>query len=199
MVEFKKEAIIPQEIRIEKLNEAHSDAIDSFCSYEKELEDFLKEDALMQQNQHISATYLWFHRKTHQLIGYITLCPDCVKTKNLSKELSEKLKNKGVSYKSLPTLKIGRLCVHDIFLRKGIGKLMVQFALHKAINMNFNVGCRFLYLDAKRNKDKSKDVIHFYKKLKFEFYKNKDKNISLTPMYLDIAPFIKIKNSTNNQ
>ncbi len=197
MVLKKKWVIKPQEIRIEKMGEAHIDALEGFCSYEGELEDFLKEDALAQQKQHISVTYLWFKRKTHELIGYITLCPDCVKTKNLKEGLAKKIRDKGISYKSLPTLKIGRLCVSDTFLRKGVGTLMIQFAVHKAIDMNFNVGCRFLYLDAKRNKDNSRDVIHFYKKIGFELYKNR--NGRETPMYLDLVPFIKMRESTNNQ
>jgi GNAT superfamily N-acetyltransferase len=183
-----EEKIKSEELRVEILNEVHIEAINSFHSYEEELMDFLIEDALNQQNRKISVTYLWFLRKTNELVAYITLSPDCVKVKKISSELSKSFRDKGINYKSLPSLKIGRLCVEDKFLRRGIGTLLIQFALSIAIKISQQVGCRFLYLDAKRNKDSSKDVIHFYKKLKFEVYKERDQKE--TPMYLDIFPYL---------
>jgi ribosomal protein S18 acetylase RimI-like enzyme len=79
--------------------------------------------------------------------------------------------------------------VEDKFLRRGIGTLLIQFALNIAFKISQQAGCRFLYLDAKRNQDNSKDVIHFYKKLGFEIYK--ERNERETPMYLDILPYIR--------
>lgn len=184
-----EDKIKSEELRVEILNEVHKERICSFCSYEEELRDFLVEDALNQQNRKISVTYLWFLRKTNELVAYITLSPDCVKVKKISSELSKSFRDKGINYKSLPSLKIGRLCVEDKFLRKGIGTLLIQFALNIAFKISQQAGCRFLYLDAKRNPDTSKDVIHFYKKLGFEVYK--ERNGRETPMYLDILPYIK--------
>ena len=160
-----------EELRVEKLSEFHTEAIEKFQSYEPELVDFLLEDALNQQNRKISVTYLWFLRKSHELVSYITVSPDCVKLKNINPELSQKFRDKGINYRSLPALKIGRVCVDDRFLKKGIGSLMVQFAINIATQLSKQVGCRFLYLDAKRNQDNAKDVIHFYKRLGFEIYK----------------------------
>ena len=187
---FKKEGKIkPEELRVEKITKSHLNFLNGFNSYEKELESFLKEDALEQQERNISVTYLWFLRENNELVAYITLSPDCIKLKNINEELSKKFRDKGINYKSLPALKIGRLCVCDNYLRKGVGTLLIQFTIKKAFEMSQSVGCRFIYLDAKRNKDKSKDVIHFYQKFGFEIYK--DRNNKETPMYLDISPFIK--------
>lgn len=187
---FKKQNKIgAEELRIEKFSESHNEIINEFCSYEQELVDFLKEDALNQQQRKISVTYLWFLRKTNELVGYLTVSPDCVKLKSINSELSAKFQDKRINYKSLPALKIGRLCVDNKFLKKGIGSLMIQFSIKLAIGMSKNVGCRFIYLDAKRNEDTSKDAIHFYKKIGFEIYK--DKNKKETPMYRDIIQEIK--------
>lgn len=180
--------IKPDELRVEKLNEAHSDVIKSLKSYEPELIDFLIEDALNQQNRKISVTYLWFLRKSNDLVAYITVSPDCVKLKNIDPSLSQKFRDKGINYKSLPALKIGRLCVDDRFQKRGIGTLIIQFAISTAIKLSNQVGCRFLYLDAKRNEESSKDAIHFYKKIGFELYKERDSRE--TPLYLDLLPFI---------
>lgn len=66
--------IKPEEIRIERIHSYHQ--INKFISYEKELVDFLVEDALKNQNKKISVTYLWFLKETNRLIGYITLLND---------------------------------------------------------------------------------------------------------------------------
>ena len=184
-----KEKIKPEELRVEKIGEPHKQFIEKFQSYEPELVDFLKEDALKQQERKISVTYLWFLRETSELVAYITLCPDCIKLKNIDEKLAKTFRDKGINYKSLPALKIGRLCVIDNFLRRSVGKLLIQFSIKKALEVSNNVGCRFLFLDAKRNKDTDKDVIHFYKKMGFEIYKDRKGNE--TPMYMDIFPYLK--------
>ena len=184
----KESKIKPEELRIEKISSVHEAVIKTFESYEPELSDFLKEDALEQQDRKISVTYLWFTRATNELVAYITICPDCVKLKNISEELAKNFRDKGINYKSLPSLKIGRVCVDNRFLRRGIGSLMIDFAINLAVKLSKEVGCRFLYLDAKRNEDSDKDAIHFYKKIGFEIYKYRDSKE--TPMYMDILPFI---------
>jgi len=194
MIYDKENKLMPEELRVEKIGKAHLGVISSFQSYEKELVDFIIEDASSQQKQGISVTYLWFTRAKNELVGYITLCPDSVKTHNLREDLCDKIKQKGIPYKALPCLKIGRLCVDNRFQKRGVGRLMIYFAIEKALKMNSEVGCRFLYLDAKRNYDKQKDAIHFYLKFNFQFYKNKDES-KTTPLYLDLIPFI--KESTN--
>ena len=92
-------------------------------------------------------------------------------------------RRKGVGYHSLPALKVGRLCVDDRFLRKGLGTLMLAFAV-KVANHIFNeyAGCRFIVLDAKRNHQN--DPIHFYKKVGFLPLKERKKGTM--PMYLDL-------------
>jgi GNAT superfamily N-acetyltransferase len=180
--------IKPEELRVEKLSNAHAEIIKNMCSYEPELVDFLLEDALNQQNRKISVTYLWFLIETKELVAYVTVSPDCVKLKKINPELSQKFRDKGINYKSLPALKIGRLCVDDKFQKRGIGKLIIQFSISMAIKLSQQVGCRFLYLDAKRNPDSSKDAIHFYKKMGFELYKERDTRE--TPLYMDLWPFM---------
>lgn len=175
MTKFKSEDII-----IERLNKNHD--LTKFKSYEKELVDFLIEDALGNQKKKISVTYIWFEKDNKDLIGYVSLLNDHI---NLEGNLKTYFRDKGILYKSLPSLKIGRLAVHDDFLRRGVGTLMVQFVMGRAneIFLNYS-GCRFILLDAKRNKDREKDSIHFYKKIGFKILKERKKGT--TPMYLDL-------------
>ncbi len=167
-----------EDIKIEIIDESHK--LHLFQSYEKELVDFLREDALENQKQRLSITFLWFHEG--KLVSYITLLNDKI---NLEGDLKEFFKEKGIHYKSLPALKIGRLCVDDNYLRRGLGKLMILSAIQIANEINRNkAGCRFITLDAKRNPDPKLDSIHFYKKMGFSALKERIKGT--TPMYLDL-------------
>ena len=170
--------IEPKDITIEKLDDKHS--LSNFKSYEKELVNFLIEDALNNQKQKLSVTFLWFYGKN--IVGYVTLLNDKI---NLEGNLKEFFREKDIHYKSLPALKIGRLCVHDDFLKRGIGRLMVLFAIKQANEISENKsGCRFITLDAKRNEKRELDSIHFYKKLGFKMLKERIKGT--TTMYLDL-------------
>lgn len=103
----------------------------------------------------------------------------------LEGDLKVFFREKDIHYKSLPALKIGRLCVHDNFQRRGLGKLMVLFAITQANEIcDRRSGCRFITLDAKRNEKRELDSIHFYKKLGFKILKERRKGT--TPMYLDL-------------
>ncbi len=168
-----------EELYIEIISAMHE--VSNFKSYEPELVDFLVEDALDNQKKQISITYLWFLKSTKELIAYVTVLADAI---SLHGEMKEYFKQKGIPYKSLPALKIGRLCVSDRYLGKGIGTLMIEFVLVLAQKIGKEVGLRFITTDAKRNKDSSKDSIHFYKKFGFEVLRQREKGT--TPMYKDL-------------
>lgn len=175
----------PEDLRIEKLSKAHIKIIETLTCYIQELVDFLIEDSLEDQNKKISSTYLWFERSTNNLVGYITLLTDKI---NLDAPLKESAKQEGIRYKELPALKIGRLCVDDKYQKRGIGTLMIKFAIIEADEINHIAGCRFLTLDAKRNEDPKKDPIHFYKsKLGFKELIHKGKDKCNTPLYRDLT------------
>ena len=50
-----------EEVKIEILRPFHVPLLSTFCSYEQELVDFLVEDALENQNQRLSLTFLWIY------------------------------------------------------------------------------------------------------------------------------------------
>lgn len=169
-----------QELKSEIISDCFLKSISNFKCYEKELEDFIKEDALENQKQGISKTYLFFYE--NNLVGYITLLAD---TLRLEGELREFFKSKDILYKTLPAIKIGRLAVDNRFQRQGIGKRILEFSMVITTKISQEyVGCRFLILDAKRNQDPKKDSIHFYKKFGFKTLKEREKGT--LPMYLDI-------------
>lgn len=177
----KKEKIRIEDVNIQQINESYKPILLTFKSYEKELVDFLVEDALDNQNKKISITYLWFYKPTNELVGYVTVLADAI---NLQGELKEYFRQAGIFYKSLPALKIGRLCVSDNYLGRSIGTLMIEFIIVLAEKIGKDIGLRFITTDAKRNPEPKKDSVHFYKKLGFEVLKQREKGT--LPMYKDL-------------
>ena len=158
------EKICPEEIRIEKIKKEHS--ILSFQSREEELQKFLVEDALRHQEQNISVTFLWFYK--NQLASYMSLLTDRIILKADFKDFFIK---RGIIYNTLPALKIGRLCVDERFEQRGLGRLMIYFAIEKAVEISRNIaGCRFITVDSKEN------AISFYEKLGFKNIKENRNN-----------------------
>lgn len=60
------------DIIIEKICSKHHPILKKFQCYEKDLVDFLLEDAIDNQDKKISTTHLWFLKDKKVLIGYIT-------------------------------------------------------------------------------------------------------------------------------
>jgi GNAT superfamily N-acetyltransferase len=178
----KVEKFSEHDLDIEILSDGNASKTESFRCYEKELEDFLAEDALNNQNAKISVTYLIFQKAGKNLVGYMTVLNDSI---NLNADLKEFFKGKDIMYKSLPAMKIGRMAVHDDYQDKGVGSFMILFAINLASRIGESSGCRFIIVDSKRNhSDPAKDPIHFYKKKGFKVLREREKGT--TAMYLDL-------------
>ena len=176
-----KEKVKIENIDIQQINDTHKSIILAFKSYEKELVDFLVEDALDNQKKQMSITYLWLLKSTKELVAYVTVLADAI---SLQGELKEHFRQQGVLYKSLPALKIGRLCVSDEYLGRGIGTLMIEFTIVLAQRISKEIGLRFITTDAKRNPEPRKDSLHFYKRFGFEILRQREKGT--LPMYKDL-------------
>jgi len=178
--------ITEEQIRVERIADHHSEVlqqleIDESNADEKELKAFLIEDALDQEKMEISATYLWFFNPTNELLGYLTLLTDAIKIQGTS--LRERFTDQGVNYKTLPAIKIGRLCVNRKYRKRGIGKKMIVFSMKKLLEISEDVGCRFIVVDAKRG------AAHFYKRLEFDILKEREKGVIY--MYYDMYKIIR--------
>ncbi len=166
-----QEKIEAKDINIEVINERHH--FDNFKSSELELINFLREDALDNHKLKLSVTFLWFYQE--EIVLYITLLSDRI---TLDGELQQFFKGKDILYRSLPALKIGRLCVDERFQKRGLGKLMIIFAIEKAKEIaRDKAGCRFITVDPK---DRS---VAFYSKLNFKPIKTKNEQHTF---YLDV-------------
>ncbi|MDD5162733.1 MAG: GNAT family N-acetyltransferase [Candidatus ainarchaeum sp.] len=178
-----------EDIEIVELGDSSSVFISGFESEIKEIEAFLKEDALKQEKEGVNRTFLWMSREYHQILGYITICADAI---NLDKVQKDEMIRRGINYKSLPALKIGRMGVQKSFCRKGIGTKMIAFAVDRAVKIHRIAACRFITVDAKNDEiipERLKPE-RFYKKNGFEILKTKEKS-NVVHMYKNLVNIIK--------
>ncbi len=151
-----------------------------FDSHIAEYNDFLK-IANKFYDLNVSKTFLLFHRKTNELLAYMTFSADSIKLTNEEKELHDISK---VPYASIPALKVGKLAVNkevsDKAKRKGYGSFMLDMARAFAFGMNeMGIACRFITVDA--DIEYEPNTPRFYEKNGFiENLSNKRKNAKHT-------------------
>ncbi len=181
----KKEKFKPEEFLVLKLRKEYKRLIDEFDCGTPDLNEFIQEDALIQQEKNLSVTYLYFLKKNKtSLVGFITLSADMVNVKNINKNLEKRFREKNIKYHPLPALKICRMGVNSEFQRMGVGEIMFYFSMGLIKDINKKIGCRFLYVDSKH------ESINFYKRMGFQYYKKKktDKRPTI-PFYIDVLEY----------
>jgi len=186
---LKKEIYPIGDIEIVSLTEVTSKFIEDFKCKIKDLNDFLRDDAFIQQQKSVGKTHLWVSKSTKQLLGYITLCSDSIHLEGTDKQ---KFKDDGIPYKAMPALKIARMAIDEKFVRKKIGSMIIGNTIRKIYLINKNAGCRILTVEAKNDRtlDESEKPIHFYKKLGFKILKERKQDAAYITMYLDVQPYL---------
>jgi GNAT superfamily N-acetyltransferase len=174
-------SIIPDsELSMVSLDKSHN--LFSFRCSSSELNDFLKNDALADQNSIISRTGLCFWNG--ELVGFVALVADTIEAKAVIDGLEH------YKYRKYPGVKIARLAMDSRFERRGIGTYLLAAAIGKTLSVCESIGCRYILVDSK------KSSINFYQKNGFklvEKYKSRD----FVPMYLNLQPIVAAIESSN--
>jgi hypothetical protein len=142
---------------IEKLNPAHrigdfnGDKTDEYTL-------FLKQDALKNQKNHISNTFVLVEIENCAVAAYISLIADAV---TLQDEEKARLLLPGKSFETLPAIKIAKLAVAQNYgkIYHHLGSLMIDFSRNIADQCNERlIACRVLTTDADIEYDKGLPV-----------------------------------------
>jgi hypothetical protein len=149
---------------------------------DRDLEDFLATDACQHFQDRIAVTYA-LATVTAPLIplGFATLANDAIviDRKNPLPEVAD------YPYTSFPAVKIGRFGI-ILFLQKyGLGSLFLTL-LKKLMCEGNRTGCRFITVDAWRDKRTGVDVTSFYEKNGFTILPCRKKTSNYIPMYFDL-------------
>lgn len=171
---------IKDDVRLLSINEIDDVSHYSFDSHIAEYNEFLKiAEKFYELN--ISKTFLLIHRRTNELLAYMTFSADSIKLTNEEKELHDIGK---VPYASIPALKVGKLAVNKEVSgeakRKGYGSFMLEMARAFAFEMNeLGIACRFITVDA--DIEYEPDTPQFYEKNGFvENLSNRRRNAKHT-------------------
>jgi hypothetical protein len=131
---------------IQKLSKEHD--LSSFCcgksKDDNDLNAFLKEDSLTQQEQKINVTHVAVLTGTKRVIGFVTTMNDKLRVNN--KEKGDMHITAG--YSDFPSVKIGRLAVDMNQEKKHVGTTMLQFVIGLVLENAETIGCRFLIVDS---------------------------------------------------
>jgi len=136
-------------------------SIDDFSCSVSEYNDYLINDALRSQNDHVSLTWLLRERESNIIISYMSIIADAVKLSFSEKEIH----NLNYPFKTIPAIKIAKLAVSKSSQEKykGIGTYMIFCALNISRTCNCQLlAARFLTVDADIEHDEG--ILAFYQK-----------------------------------
>jgi ribosomal protein S18 acetylase RimI-like enzyme len=159
---------------------ASDDPVSHFDCRIGEYNDYLTQEALRSQNDHIALTWLLRNKADKGIAAYMSLIADAIKLNVNEKELHRL----DYPFKTVPAIKIAKLAVSAVYQEKykGIGTFMIETALAMAQLCNKTLfACRFLTVDA--DVEHNESVLTFYKKNGFlineELFNKNRKNISM--------------------
>ena len=161
-IEYVKENYI-----FEILNENHN--LNDFECESEDLTDFLKNDALHQQNLNLNITHLVICDGI--IVGYVSILTDAMKLKILEDEVAKKeiLAELNIGENNvIPAIKIGRFAIDKRYSNKGLGTHVFRNVLLSILDISQNiVGLRFITVEAYAS------AFNFYvMKNKFKYLKN---------------------------
>ena len=170
--------LMPANIRMVRLEE--ETALKPFESEDKDLNDFLLNDAKKYLKSLLAVTYLL--QAGDETVAYFSLSNDNL-TRSGDKAQAWNKVNRTIPNdkrrRSYPAVKIGRLAVAKKYAGIGLGSHII-LAVREMYNKPQQSGCRFLTVDAYRT------ALSFYKKNKFRYLTEQDINDDTRTMYFDL-------------
>lgn len=164
------------EIRIEEISKIYD--LSKFDCEDKDLNEFLKQDSFEYKKQLIAKTFIAIYKE--QVIAFFSMMNDSIKLKLKETEETKKLRR----LHEYPAIKIGRLGVDKKYKRKGVGKIIIKFAIGLTRRINEISACRFVTVDSYPN------AVSFYEKISFIKNLMYEKKREFVSMRLDIIDLI---------
>jgi len=107
----------------------------------KELNEFLHEKARYNEESLISKIYLYYHRTSKKVVGFITLS-------NYMLRLAE---SKTFGIQKVPAALIGRIAIDNEYRGHNLGRDLLLFARGRCNFIKDFIGCRLLVVEVKKD------------------------------------------------
>lgn len=155
-----------------------------------DLNEFFFEDSKDNCRELMAVTYAW--RLQGRIIAFFSVSNDSITKQDVGNSNSlfnrfRRILPNRKRYKTLPSVKIGRLAVHKDFQSNGYGRHIMDFIKIWFVTGN-KTGCRFIIVDA------LKEAVSFYEKNGFLPLDGDKENERTQLMFFDL---IKIANHTD--
>lgn len=143
---------------------------------ERDLNEFLNNDALLYQKKLIGKTYVFTRKQSaaepmhpKQIVTFFTLANDSIRltnkmTETIRQQFLEDTDLRDKDTKRFPGVLLGRLGTNERFSGQGYGSAVMEFIKTMFITQN-KTGCRFIIVDALNNER----TIKYYKHNGFQF------------------------------
>ncbi len=152
---------------------------------DRDLDDFLREDAQRHYADRIAVTYALSRNDAPDFpLGFATLQNDAIVVDEPLPMLH------GYAYSAFPAVKIGRLGVSLEFQGSGMGTVFLLLIKELMLTAN-RTGCRFVTVDARRDKKNKVDTTAFYEKNGFSLLPCRQKTSKYIPMYFDLMQLLR--------
>ena len=170
-----------EDFKLVRLTSDHN--ILPFDCDDKDLNEFIFEDAKAYQSQLLAVTYLLESYNT--TIAFFSIFNDKITLEDFdSKSLWKKLSVPyGKRKRSYPAVKLGRLAINVENQKQGIGKDILNYLKISFIDNN-KTGCRFITVDAYSKS------FGFYEKNGFEYITLKDAGEDTRLMFFDLSALV---------
>ncbi len=158
----------------------------NFTCGRKDIDDFLKDDAINYQIQKLASTYL-IHSKDKIIVGYFSILNDSLSVRNIANNEKNRFNRRLPNNKRInqyPAVKVGRIGVSEDLHGTGFAYLLMDYIKEFSIE-NLNPACRLIILDAI---NESKQV-KYYNKNNFLFLMESDAEDKTRLMYFDLIHF----------
>ena len=169
------EQIKLEEITAVKLSKVYN--LSDFDCGDKDINDFLKNDALIHQDEMIATTILFLYKD--KVLGFCSLAADAIKLSQ--EEKVECIKNKGdmKHYPQYPAIKLARFGRDKSYKGKSIGKDVIVPWVIGYIKSLDNVSVRFATVDSYPNKFDYYTALRFVRNNHTDYAKKEGIQISM--------------------
>jgi GNAT superfamily N-acetyltransferase len=174
-----QKSLVPANIKLVRL--AENTTILPFESEDKDLNDFLLNDAKNYSKFLLAVTYLL--KIDDETVAYFSLSNDRLIKNDGERSIWNRINRiipNDKRRRSYPAVKIGRLAVAKKYAGVGLGSSIILAVREMYVNRPQHAGCRFLTVDAYRN------ALPFYQKNYFNFLTEQDSNDNTRTMYFDL-------------
>lgn len=131
---------------VEKVGEGNSKVRKRIRKHSQDMDKFLKECALHDQERGLSVTRLLIDKKAKKIMGYVSLCNDSIRLEIDERDTMQ------IEYATAPSIKIARLAVSNEYQGKGLGRLLIAMSTFIATEIGKNSGVVFITLDCYEDK-----------------------------------------------